>query len=68
MSAMVTRTNKRILNDLGLFFGDEILMRDLVLLLEKNVPVLYEGIGGESPKNQEYYEKGLHYLKVKYGL
>ena len=60
----VTLTNRRILGELGLYFGSEISMRDLVPLLEKNVPVLYEYIGGEA--NQEFYEKGIEDLKEKY--
>jgi hypothetical protein len=64
--AMVTRTNRRILNELGLDFGSEILFRDIVPLLAKNVPVLYEGIGG--PDNQALYVKGLKDLKEKYRL
>jgi len=64
--ASVTRTNRRILGELGLYFGSEIKFRDIVPLLEKNVPVLYDGIGG--PDNQEMYEKGLRDLKIKYGL
>ena len=62
----VTLTCRRILGELDLYYGSEIKMRDLVPLLEKNVPVLYEYIGGEA--NQESYEKGLKYLKEKYGL
>jgi len=62
----VTLTCRRILGELGLYYGSEVSMRDLVSLLDRNVPVLYEYIGGES--NQEYYEKGLKYLKAKYGL
>lgn len=62
----VTKTNRRILNELGLDFGSEILFRDLVPLLARNVPVLYEGIGG--PDNQALYEKGLRDLKKKYGV
>jgi len=46
MVEMVTRTNKRILGELGLFFGAETKLRDLVPLLRTKVPVLYEGIGG----------------------
>ena len=41
-------------------------MRDLVPILEENVPVLYEHIGGAA--NQEFYEKGLKDLKAKYGI
>ena len=66
MLDMVTRTNKRILGELGLFFGAEIKLRDLVPLLRKNVPFLYEGIGG--PEGQADYEKGLRDLGEKYGL
>ena len=62
----VTLTNRRILGELGLYFGSEILMRDLVPILEKNVPLLYEYIGGTA--NQEFYEKGLKELKEKYGI
>ena len=62
----VTLACRRILGDLVLYYGSEIPMRDLVAGLAKNVPVLYEHIGGEN--NQEYYEKGLSYLKEKYGL
>ena len=64
--ASVTLTNRRILGELGLYFGSEIKFRDIVPLLEKNVPVLYDGIGGSD--NQEMYEKGLRDLKAKYGL
>ena len=66
MVDMVTRTNERILGELGMSFGDEMPMRDLVALLQKKVPVLYEGIGGEA--NQKDYEKGLGDLVRKYGL
>ena len=66
MVALVTRTNKRILGELGLFFGDEILLKDLGPLLQNKVPLLYEGIGG--PENQKDYEKGLRDLSKKYGL
>lgn len=66
MVDMVTRTNKRILGELGMSFGDEMPMRDLVALLQKRVPVLYEGIGGEA--NQKDYEKGLRDLVKKYGF
>ena len=62
----VTRYSRRILDDLGLDYGSEISMRELVSLLAINVPVLYEGIGGEG--NQQLYEKGLGYLKQKYGI
>lgn len=62
--AMVIEGNKRILSELGLFFGSQILMKDLVVLLEKKIPVLYEIIGGT--KNQANYEKGLEELKRKY--
>jgi len=62
----VTRYSRRILGDLGLYYGSEIQMRGLVPLLAENVPVLYEGIGGEG--NQEMYDKGLAYLKQKYGI
>lgn len=60
----VTLTCRRILGELGLYYGSEIKMRDLVPLLAENVPVLYEYIGGEA--NQKLYEKGLVYLKDKY--
>ncbi|MBN1294645.1 MAG: hypothetical protein JXB48_22610 [Candidatus Latescibacteria bacterium] len=60
----VTMASRRILGELDLYYGSEILMRDLVLRLEKKVPVLYEYIGGNS--NQEFYEKGLKYLKQQY--
>ena len=60
----VTMTSRRILGELDLHYGSEILMRELVFRLEKNVPVLYNYIGGTS--NQEFYEKGLKYLKQKY--
>lgn len=63
---MVTRTNKRILEELGLFFGDEILLRYLVPLLQKRVPLLYEGIGG--PESQQAYDKGIRDFIAKYGL
>lgn len=66
MVALVTRTNRRILGELGLAFGDEIALRDLVPLLGKNVPLLYEGIGDEA--GQPAYEKGLRELAAKYGL
>jgi hypothetical protein len=66
MVDMVTRTNRRILGELGLFFGDEILLKDLVPLLQKKVPLLYDGIGGK--ESQEAYEKGLLDLSRKYGL
>ena len=62
----VTLTCRRILGELGLYYGSEIMMRDLVPLLAENVPVLYEYIGGE--KNQEYYERGLQQLMIKYGI
>ena len=62
----VTLTCRRILAELELYYGSEIKMRDLVEMLAENVPVLYKHIGGEN--NQEYYEKGLKYLKEKYGL
>ena len=64
--SMVTEGNKRILGELGLFFGSQITMKNLVILLEEKVPVLYEIIGGA--ENQGYYEKGLKDLKKKYGL
>jgi hypothetical protein len=64
----VTRTNTRILGELGLFFGAEIRLRDLVPLLRKSVPVLYDGIGGPGPENQAAYEKGLRDLADKYGI
>jgi hypothetical protein len=63
---MVTRTNRRILEELGLFFGDEVLFKDLVPLLQKRVPLLYEGIGG--PESQQAYDKGMRDLTAKYGL
>jgi len=66
MVEMVTRTNKRILGERGLGFGTEVRLRDLVPLLQKKVPVLYEGIGG--PESQADYEKGLRDLAEKYGL
>jgi len=66
MVDMVTRTNKRILGELGLAFGSEILLKDLVPRLRKDVPLLYEGIGGE--ENQKAYEKGLKELAERYGL
>jgi hypothetical protein len=62
----VTLACRRILGELGLYYGSEIKMRDIVPLLAENVPVLYEYIGGEA--NQAYYEKGLDYLRKKYGL
>ncbi len=62
----VTLASRRILGELGLYYGSEIAMRDLVPLLAANVPVLYEYTGG--PDNQELYDKGLGYLKKKYGL
>ncbi|MFC1607663.1 hypothetical protein ACFL47_06785 [Candidatus Latescibacterota bacterium] len=62
----VTLACRRILGDMGLYYGSEIKMRDLVAGLTENVPVLYEHIGGEN--NQVLYEKGLNYLKEKYGL
>ncbi len=62
--AMVTRVNRRILDELGLDFGSEILFRDIIPLLAKRVPTLYEGIGG--PENQKMYDKGLTDLKKKY--
>lgn len=68
MAALVTRTNRRILGELGLAFGDEIKLRELVPLLRKNVPLLYEGIGGPDARSQEAYEKGLRELAAKYGL
>ena len=68
MVEMVTRTNKRILGELGLFFGAELKLRDLVPLLRKKVPLLYEGIGGPDPASQANYEKGLRDLTEKYGL
>ena len=66
MVEMVTQTNRRILGELGLFFGDEILLKDLVPLLQKKVPLLYDGIGGK--ESQEAYEKGLLDLSRKNGL
>ena len=66
MVDLVTRTNKRILGELGLFFGAEMRLKDLVPLLQKNVSLLYEGIGG--PEGQADYEKGLRDLAEKYGL
>ena len=68
MVDMVTRTNTRILGELGLLFGAEIQLRDLVPLLRKNVPALYDGIGGPGPENQAAYEKGLRDLADKYGI
>ncbi len=65
MVAMVTRTNRRILGELGLSFGDEISLRELVPLLKKKVPLLYDGIGGE--ESQQSYEKGLRDLSERYG-
>lgn len=65
MVEMVTRTNRRILGELGLFFGDEISLKELAPLLQKKVPLLYEGIGGE--EDQQAYEKGLQDLIKKYG-
>ncbi len=62
----VTLASRRILGEMGLYYGSEIALRDLVPLLAANVPVLYEYTGG--PANQELYEKGLVYLKKKYGL
>ena len=62
----VTLYSRRILGEMGLYYGSELSMRELVPLLAKNVPVLYEGIGGEG--NQEIYDKGLVYLKQKYGI
>jgi hypothetical protein len=64
--AMVIEGNKRILSELGLFFGSQILMKDLVVLLEEKIPVLYDIIGGA--QNQANYKKGLGELKQKYGL
>jgi hypothetical protein len=64
--AMVIRVNRRILGELDLDFGSEILFRDLVPLLARKVPVLYEGIGDAA--NQKIYEKGLADLKRKYGV
>jgi hypothetical protein len=66
MVDMVTRTNKRIIGELGLFFGAEMPLSALVPLLQKNVPILYEGIGGA--ESQADYEKGLRDLSDKYGL
>jgi hypothetical protein len=66
MVDMVTRTNKRILGELGLFFGAEMKLKDLVPLLRKNVPLLYDGIGG--PESQAVYDKGLRDLAEKYGI
>jgi hypothetical protein len=63
----VTLTSRRILGDMGLYYGSEITMRDLVQLLAINVPVLYDQYTG-GPANQELYNKGLGYLKKKYGL
>jgi hypothetical protein len=65
MVAMVTRTNRRILGELGLSFSDDISLRELVPLLKNKVPLLYEGIGGE--ENQQFYEKGLRDLSERYG-
>jgi len=67
MVSLVTRTNRRILGELGLAFGDEIKFSDLVPLLGKNAPLLYEGIGGPDPESQAAYEKGLKELGEKYG-
>jgi hypothetical protein len=66
MVSKVVEGNKRILSQLGLFIGSQILLKDLVVLLEKNVPVLYDIIGGHG--NQTHYAKGLCDLKKKYGL
>jgi hypothetical protein len=62
----VTLASRRILGEMGLYYGSEIALRDLVPLLAANVPILYEYTGG--PANQELYNKGLGYLKKKYGL
>ena len=62
----VTLTCRRMLGDMGLYYGSEIRMRDLVPLLAKNVPVLHKYIGGEN--NQEYYDIGLKHLMAKYGV
>jgi hypothetical protein len=62
----VTRYSQRILGELGLYYGSEVSMKQMVALLDENVKVLYEGIGG--PGNQEMYEKGLVYLKEKYKI
>jgi hypothetical protein len=66
MVSKVVEGNKKILSQLNLFIGSQILLKDLVVLLEKNVPVLYEIIGGRG--NQAHYEKGICDLKQKYGL
>ncbi|OGD17797.1 MAG: hypothetical protein A2W03_14780 [Candidatus Aminicenantes bacterium RBG_16_63_16] len=66
MVEMVTRTNKRILGELGFFFGAEMRLKDLVPLLQKQVPRLYQGIGGA--ESQADYEKGLRDLVERYGL
>lgn len=66
MVDMVTRVNRRILAELGLYLGTEMPLKDLVPLLRKNVPVLYDGIGGT--ENQKDYEKGLKDLGEKYGV
>jgi hypothetical protein len=67
MVDMVTRTNQRILGELGLSFGAEMKLKDLVPLLQKRVPLLYDGIGGPGPENQAAYENGLRDLGKKYG-
>ena len=64
--ANVVDGNKRILSELGLFFGTQIMMKHLVPVLEKKIPVLYDIAGGTN--NQAHYEKGLNDLKLKYGL
>ena len=62
----VTLASRRILGEMGLYYGSEIALRDLVPLLAANVPILYEYTGG--PDNQEFYTRGLGYLKKKYGF
>ena len=55
--------NKRVFEQTGLFFGDEIAMRDLVPVLKQKLPVLFKLVGGAS--NQSTYEKGLNDLMIR---
>jgi hypothetical protein len=66
MVSKVIKGNKRILSELGLSIGSQILMKDLVVLLQNKVPTLYGIIGGRA--NQTHYEKGLKELYKKYNL
>lgn len=62
----VAKGNKFFCERLGLFFGDEISMRNLVELLLKKMPVLEKKIFGSEA--QKDYAKGLSDYWVRYGL